>query len=501
MAIPRPEDYTDKDFDSLKRRARALLLSVFPEWSDETIADFGNILVELFCDIGDILAVNIDAAARESRITTARKRRSLLALCKLVGFTPRTAKAAQASVSLELDAPTAGDVLFLPGDALLTDEVAAPLRFLLLEPVVLVAGQVAVVATVENSEEATEQFESTTLANQSFVLQRPSYIDDTLVVSAANGAYEQRRNLLSSTSADRHFTVSVDQNDRATMRFGNGVNGAIPSGNIVATYRYGGGAAGNVAANSIKRTEKVYTDSLGNPVVVRVVQAARAVGGDDRQSNAEIRRLAPEQIRAPVNCVAREDYEINARRLTGIVSRALFLTSDQDAAIPENTGYLYVVPVGGGVLTAEQRATVLYQVTVVYPCPTTFTVLVADPSYVAVNISAQVYLKAGTTKATVRAAIVAKLTAFFSVKNADGTQNDKVNFGGAFGVGESAPSYSVAWSDIFAAILSATGVSKIDPGPGGLTLNDVRADLPLIGREFPQLGTVTLYDAATGAQF
>ena len=42
-------------------------------------------------------------------------------------------------------------------------------------------------------------------------------------------------NFLNSTPADRHFSVVVDQNDRATIRLGNGVQGAIPAGTVTIT--------------------------------------------------------------------------------------------------------------------------------------------------------------------------------------------------------------------------------------------------------------------------
>ena len=46
--LPSNTDYTDKDFDAILLRARGLIRSVFPTWSDESVANFGNILVESF---------------------------------------------------------------------------------------------------------------------------------------------------------------------------------------------------------------------------------------------------------------------------------------------------------------------------------------------------------------------------------------------------------------------------------------------------------------------
>jgi hypothetical protein len=78
-------------------------------------------------------------------------------------------------------------------------------------------------------------------------------------------------------------------------------------------------------------------------VQVSVRNPAPASGGADRQSVASAKLLAPESLRALTRTVAREDFEINARRLSG-VARALMLTSNEDPTIAENTGILYVIP-------------------------------------------------------------------------------------------------------------------------------------------------------------
>ena len=69
----------------------------------------------------------------------------------------------------------------------------------------------------------------------------------------------------------------------------------------------------------------------------------RQLRAADRQTVASAKLLAPESLRALTRSVAREDFEINARRLSG-VARALMLTSNEDPTIAENTGILYVIP-------------------------------------------------------------------------------------------------------------------------------------------------------------
>ena len=140
----------------------------------------------------------------------------------------------------------------------------------------------------------------------------------------------------------------------------------------------GGGSAGNVDAERSAVIEGAFKDAYGNAVQVSVRNPAPATGGTDRQTVASARLLAPESLRALTRTVARKDFEINARRLSG-VARALMLTSNEDPTIAENTGILYVIPQSqapGAIPTPALKNLVLQQVTEVYPCTLTFQVSV-----------------------------------------------------------------------------------------------------------------------------
>jgi hypothetical protein len=69
--LPEPVDYTAKDFDALRSRLIALLQSVFPDWTDFDVASFGNVLLEMYAFVGDVLTFYQDSQARESRLVTA----------------------------------------------------------------------------------------------------------------------------------------------------------------------------------------------------------------------------------------------------------------------------------------------------------------------------------------------------------------------------------------------------------------------------------------------
>lgn len=497
--VPTSLDYTDLDFDALRVRLFALVKSVFPDWTDEQVSNFGNLLVELYCHVGDVVTFYLDRHANESRIVTASQRRSLIALCKLIAFEVEGAKAATVDVTFSIPAAVAGDVVFPAGTIVRTADVTDSVKFQLLAALTIPAGATSATGTVENSENAVDAFTSTGLADQEVVLGTTPYLDDSAVVVAANGAYTQVDNFLSSTSSDRHFIVVVDQNDRARIRFGNGTLGAIPVGTINVAYKTGGGESGNVSPGALKVLDGSWTDSLGNSVAVTVTNALKASGGANRMSNAVIKSRAPASVRAPVNSIAREDFVINAKRL-GSVARALMLTSNEDPSVPENTGKLHIIPVGGGNPSSALKTQVKNQVTVVYPCPLTFQVDVVDPVYKTVNIEATIYLKPGFSGPTVKAAVLAALTSWFAISNPDGSENTNVDFGANYieADGDEAP--AVPWSDVFNVIRDAAGVRKVSAANNGLLLNGLREDCPLAFKEFPLLGTVKLIDGDLGVE-
>lgn len=497
--IPGSLEYTDKDFDALRLRLQNLVRSVFPAWTDYNVSNFGNILLEMFAFVGDVTCFYQDNQSAESRISTATQRKNLIALAKLLGFSAATATAATATETFTLGAVPAGNVILPAGTKVRTPEVTESIAFQLQTTVTIPAGTdpPTASAVVENSEAFSDTFIATERANQECVLTRTPYLDSSAAVAAGNGSYTQVVNFLDSVPSSRHYTIVVDQNDQATIRFGNGVNGAVPTGNITAVYKVGGGIGGNVLANTITKIEGSFTDSLGNPVSIACTNAATASGGANRMSGEQIRQLAPETVRVAARTVSREDYEINARRVPE-VARALMLTSNEYGVV-ENTGLLFVIPQGGGVPSQAIKDDVLTMVTETYPNTVTFLVEVMDPLYLTINVQATVYLRQGYSEATVKANIETALEEFFQISNADGTPNTNVDFGFNYKDedGESDP--YIAWSDVFNCVRDAVGVRKVDDSPSGFLLNGERSDVAIPVHQFPTLGTVTIYNGATGS--
>lgn len=485
-------DYTSKDFDALRDRLFNIIPSAFPEWTDRQVADFGNLLVELFAFVGDVIGFYQDNQAKESRWTSAKLRRSLLSMVKLIGYVPTGAVAATTDLTVQLAASPVGSVTIDAGDLFRTLDAADPVVFQALATVIIAASAdpPTALVPVENSLPADDLVQSTELPNQEFTLGDAPYLDDSLTISAVDGAYTLVDDFLSSGATDRHATVTVDENDRATVLFGDGLRGSIPVGAITFTYKTGGGSRGKVIAGAISKAEKTYTDSFGNPVVMSVTNLNKAADGAERQTVEGIRAAAPRSLRVLTRTVGREDYEIVALKVAG-VARALMMTADEKPSVLENTGELYLVPTGGGVVSSPIIDAVGTMITVDYPHTLTFRPIILAARYLTIDVVTRIHLKKGAAPGTVGPAVRKSVEDFFAITNSDGSNNSSIDFGYYL-------DGALAWADVFNVIRDTAGVRKIDDGLANLTLNGDSDDVEIQPEEFPILGTVTVIDAVTG---
>jgi hypothetical protein len=478
--------------------------------------------------VGDKLTHLLNRIGRNAFMPTASQRREILALAKRTGYRPPGAKAAVAELTWALPVANAKAVTVLLNGRVRPRD-GTDVRFRNLTALTIPAGQLSVKGNAEHSEGREDTFVSSERPDQSFRLSFTPYVDESLVVETAGGTWTEVRNFLSSTANDRHFTTTIDAQDRCTVRFGNGRNGAVPSGLITATYKTGGGSAGNLPAGTLEQTEgTVAVDSDGNPVRILVTNEEDAEGGAERQSNGMIKLLAPEQTRVPAAAVAREDYEIVARSTTG-VARALMLTRRQDPAVGFNEGYLWIVPEGGGTASTPLLSRVAArfgdEVSVANaesptmfpkgdrPKTVTFQLRVRSAVYRTVDVTAKVFPRASYADAAglalLKANIVASLGELFAVmvdaSTIDPTgettglvPNPRINFGYYLKDSDGNPSAILPYDDIRNAVHDTEGLLRIQAGSDGLLVNGAQDDVQLAVREFPKLGVVKVIDARTG---
>lgn len=508
------KDYTDSDFESVRLRLISLIKSIpnFEDWTDFQVADLGNILLEAFAFVGDVLAFNMDGKAREAKWGTATQLRSLLRLAKQIAYKPRGASAAStvgvlAAVDLAANAT-------IPKGTIIQTKSAPTIDFQTLEDVLLTPSEPSAEVNLENSRTVSEAQDATSDPWQTFTLGQAPYLRDSLVIETEQGTWVERSDFLSSNGADLHFTVDVDANDRATVQFGDGTTGAKPTGTVTFTYKIGGGDIGTIDVGAITEIQGTFYDVNGDRVDLAATNLDRTVGGTEKETVATIKSRAPMVLRAGDRTVSREDFELRARAAAG-VGRALFLTRQEDPAVDPNAGLLWVVPAGLGFLTPTIRSAISAEFAK-YPYAPSFLVDVMDPWYLDVSIYAKVFFSGTAKKTVAKASILSNLAAFFALQKTDSLgnviDNPTSNFGYYQQDSDGTPTGVLNYSDLFDVVADTLGVRKIGGNPEDFLLSssivntqgttaletNVHKDLALNQRYFPRLATVTLVDGDTG---
>jgi hypothetical protein len=375
-------DYMARDYDSLLRSMREMILDRLPEWQDyESEADFGNVLLQLFAHMGDILSYYQDRVANESFLGTAQTRRSIIHHLRLIGY--RLSTAAPASASLTLTVPAACDatIAIRKGDAFATksQKNRPSIRFeytrevdLTIDcktlPVDPVTGKKSYTGIpVEEGRLVREEVVGVSdgSSNQTYTLAHPGLIlrplgrgegtsEDILLITEVGESIEAwalRETLAFSRENQRDYVVEINEDDQATIRFGDGAFGAIPRvGSVVkATYRVGGGLHGNVAANAIQTIVDAPQLAL---LGARVTNPRPATGGAERESIEHAVLHAPTVFRSLKRAVTAEDYKTLALDFSGV-------GKVRAEAAGWNVVKLFVAPEGGGYVSDVLKADLL----------------------------------------------------------------------------------------------------------------------------------------------
>lgn len=136
-----------------------------------------------------------------------------------------------------------------------------------------------------------------------------SLLQPVITLHDAGGRpWSARRDLLGSGPHANDFVVEVEHSGGTSLRFGDGVYGKVPQGELAASYRVGNGSSGNVGA------EALYHIVSELPGLVRARNPLPAAGGVDPEPIEQVRLHAPSHLHLQERAVTTSDYEAVIRR-------------------------------------------------------------------------------------------------------------------------------------------------------------------------------------------
>lgn len=423
-------DYTARDYESFLLAMRDLIPAKLPEWKDHASeADFGNVLLELFAHMGDMLSYYQDRIANESFLGTAQLRSSVIHHLRLIGYRLGTAAPASTTLTLTVPATCNEPITIRAGAAFATKSQRdrPSIRFeytgetaLLIPCAVLPVEKttnkkVFQGIPVEEGRRINDEIVgiSDGRPNQRFTLAHPRLIvrpagmgtqrnQDLVVTTEFGGVRDSepwtlQESLAFSRERQKHVVVEIDDDDRATLIFGDGAFGAIPARDtmIRATYRVGGGTHGNVAAGTIQTIIDAPQLAL---LAAQVTNPSPASGGADRESIEHAVQHAPNVFRAHKRAVTEEDYKALALNFPGVGKVRAEATS-------WNTVKLFVAPQGGGFVSDTLEAELLAYFEDKRQIGTRIDI--EDVTYVPIYVTAQV----GVTRYYTPEAVIAQVKA------------------------------------------------------------------------------------------
>lgn len=403
-------DYMARDYDSLLLSMRGLVENKLPEWEEyKSEADFGNVLLQLFAHMGDILSYYQDRVANESFLGTARERRSIIQHLRLIGYRLATAAPASASLTLTAGESCAKSVTVKKGDAFATksrkDKPSVRFEYTSEIPLDIDFSTIAPVngektfsgIPVEEGRLIKNEIVglSDGSSNQRFPLTHPRLIlrsmglgsginKDIILTTKLGETVEEwtlRDSLAFSQDGRKDFFIEIDEEDRAFVIFGDGEFGAIPAPGteIRVAYRVGGGALGNVSAKSIETV--VDAPDLVLLPLKKISNPEAATGGADRETIEHAVRHAPGVFRSQKRAVTAGDYVDLALDYKG-VGKVRAEKGNWNNVI------LYVAPEGGGKISDVLRKNLLAYFEDKRPVSTI--VRIEDVDYVKIYVTARV---------------------------------------------------------------------------------------------------------------
>jgi hypothetical protein len=327
-------DYTSRDFTAIKADLIALInANTGKNWDPTDYSDLGNVLIESFAYMGDIMSHYLDKAANETSIDTAVKLDTLLAFANLYDYKPSGPTPAYVAITFT---NTSSASLDIP----IGTQVMAPLSYGVYSQVYFETSQSAT-ALAAGASITLDAYEGKTVntdrpdlidptynkalpanlgtsdgtTNQNFTIYETGIVDSSIYVyvgqSAAFSTWAYVDNLLESGPTDNVFTTQRNSDGTMKIVFGDAVNGAIPAANqtISAVYKTSVGIAGNVKSLSV--TECTFVPGNLDPQAssyLSVSNALSATGGANADSTENIRAKIKAAVSTRRRAVTLSDY-------------------------------------------------------------------------------------------------------------------------------------------------------------------------------------------------
>lgn len=438
------KDYKARDYESILHSLHEMAPQLLPEWKDyKNESDFGNVLLQLFAHVGDIMSYYQDRVVNESFLSTAVERKSVIEHLRLIGYQLATATPAATELMVLIPSEVTDTFSIKAGDAFSTKknrdsnsvrfeytgaDISIDADSLLVDPrfntedgltfksypIVVEEGRLIKeeVIGISNGEE----YQRFPLVFKNLILRSRASNESRSDIriwyetdSFRSSDWVLQESLAFSQDDAQEFSIEINDDEQATVLFGGEGFGAIPpaGASIKASYRVGGGTKGNVAPGTIISISDAPALSA---LSAKVVNVDKASGGAERESIVQAIKQGPGVFRSQRRAVTAADYRNLALNFPGV-----------GKVIAESAGWnrvtLFVAPQGGGKVSDVLRENLLAYFEDKRPISTVITV--EDVDYLKIYIGARIGIEGYYPVETIRKQVYEAVTNLFSFDNID----------------------------------------------------------------------------------
>jgi len=316
MSTLNPISYVDYDYDNLKTELENRLKAT-GAWKDTYESGTGEMLIEFYAYIANLMLFYLERRVEENYISTAQNKSSILNLVRLINYSPKRVTSAIGTLQFSID-PTSSKRIFIPQYT--ECQTANAVKFLTIQDITIEPNQPSnVVAGIQGelveleyagdgSVDREININDTAIENDAHTRYRPFYSFRVLVDGVE---WTKVSSFLSSNNTDTHYKLKAELDDTLTVIFGDDVNGKAPESDSTIQIKYirSNGASGNVyETDKVVTLNSIIYDEDDEEVDITVTNSTTCAGGDDAEDKEEIRAEAPDVFATGDRLVIKDDF-------------------------------------------------------------------------------------------------------------------------------------------------------------------------------------------------
>lgn len=336
-------NYVDYNFDTLVQQLTNRV-AASATWKDTYRSGTGQMVLELYAYVANLVMYYIERTAEEGFIDTAKNRSSIINLVRLLGYTPKRATSArgegESGVTFSLVTPRAYDIT-IPKYTVLT--TASGTAFIVNKEVTMTKGLTSLPeVSVIQGKVYNAVITSTGTSNQEYNLNFTDIENSadpdnpTFTVTVDNVPWTKVSTFVGGSPSAQWYKLRGELNDTLTVIFGDNISAQAPAAGSVITIKYlrTDGASGNVYVLGAINTIQTPIYDKANIIVddISVSNPQAVLGGDDIESTEEIRTEAPRVFATGDRLVTKADYAAFLENYPAIASATTWGENEESPA-------------------------------------------------------------------------------------------------------------------------------------------------------------------------